>query len=292
MDIDGTEKTEGKVCTKCGEWKPLEEFYRNKNYKDGRSHHCKVCHKQYTAKSEEKIEKRKKYMNEYNKHYRKANKEKMRERQKQWRLNNAEHIKEHRKEYYEANKEQILERFKQHKRKNREFFKEYERRRYNERKKENIQNIKNILKQINSIFKEKDLPIYGYVYKIENIKTGRVYIGQTIKPLKGRYGSDIIKGWIKDRSHYENQKFKEELIEDDFILTDVLDVGCCKYHLDKLEVYWIDYYDSCNNGYNNTPGNFKTSDGIEEFNQMLSDCNLEFIDGRLIKKEKRLPKQA
>ena len=107
----------------------------------------------------------------------------------------------------------------------------------------------------------------------ENVKTGHVYIGQTTQLLKDRYGSkEVIKGWIKERKTYENQKFVEELIEEDFEVTEFLDVAFCQYHLDKLE-----------NGYNNECGNHNTDNGIEEFNQILKENNLEFINGKLMK---------
>jgi hypothetical protein len=33
-----------KRCPDCGKWKPLDEFPRNKNTKDGRHSYCKPCH--------------------------------------------------------------------------------------------------------------------------------------------------------------------------------------------------------------------------------------------------------
>ena len=38
---------ETKVCTKCGEEKSLDDFYRNKNTKDGRMSECKTCRRKY-----------------------------------------------------------------------------------------------------------------------------------------------------------------------------------------------------------------------------------------------------
>lgn len=32
-----------KLCTKCGESKTLEEFYKNKSRKDGLDYNCKIC---------------------------------------------------------------------------------------------------------------------------------------------------------------------------------------------------------------------------------------------------------
>ena len=80
-----------------------------------------------------------------------------------------------------------------------------------------------------------------------------------------------------------NQKFKEELIEEDIVVTEILDVAFCQYHLDKLESYYINKYDSCNNGYNNHLGNHNTTDGLDEFNEILKTYNLQYIDGKIIK---------
>jgi hypothetical protein len=41
---------EQKRCTKCGETKPLSEFYRNKRKPDGRHSWCKACMREYQAK--------------------------------------------------------------------------------------------------------------------------------------------------------------------------------------------------------------------------------------------------
>ena len=39
--------TETKRCSKCGEVKPLEEFRRNRNLKQGRNPQCRECERQY-----------------------------------------------------------------------------------------------------------------------------------------------------------------------------------------------------------------------------------------------------
>lgn len=36
-----------KTCTKCGQEKPLGEFYKQKGSKDGLRSHCKVCYRKY-----------------------------------------------------------------------------------------------------------------------------------------------------------------------------------------------------------------------------------------------------
>ena len=39
--------SKGKVCTKCKEHKPLNEFHKSKKYKDGLHYECKSCKKKY-----------------------------------------------------------------------------------------------------------------------------------------------------------------------------------------------------------------------------------------------------
>lgn len=39
---------ETKQCTKCGETKPLTDYHRNKNRKDGHASICKTCRNVYT----------------------------------------------------------------------------------------------------------------------------------------------------------------------------------------------------------------------------------------------------
>lgn len=38
-----------KACTKCGETKPLDEYYRRKNARDGRRSWCKTCMRAHKA---------------------------------------------------------------------------------------------------------------------------------------------------------------------------------------------------------------------------------------------------
>jgi hypothetical protein len=40
-----------KTCTRCGETKPVTEFYRNSANKDGYAHGCKVCHSDYQRRT-------------------------------------------------------------------------------------------------------------------------------------------------------------------------------------------------------------------------------------------------
>lgn len=53
-----------KTCTKCGESKLLEEYYRDKKTRDGRTYTCKECVKEYRQRSDVK-ERRRNYLIEY-----------------------------------------------------------------------------------------------------------------------------------------------------------------------------------------------------------------------------------
>jgi hypothetical protein len=266
---------EGKVCTKCGVWKPLEEYNKFKKGKCGRYPSCRECQKEHNKQwyqnnkehSKQWYQNNKEHKKEYDRQYRENNKEHI----KQYRENNKEHYKELNKEKYESNKE---------------YYKEYSKQKYENNKENNLQYISSIVEQINPVFNQLNLPVYGYIYRFKNIKTKRYYIGQTITSLKHRYNNDVIKGWVKERLKYNGQKFIEELIKEDFIVTETLDVAFCQYHLDKLEAYYINKYDSYNNGYNNNAGRYNVNDGYEEFEKILKKYGLEFIDGKLIGKEK------
>ena len=92
----------------------------------------------------------------------------------------------------------------------------------------------------------------GVIYKITNNLNNKVYIGQTIQPLKDRWyrhcgktGSDAELSMAIKRAilKYGKQNFTIEEIE-----------SCDTERLDEREKYWIDKYDSYNFGYNCTKG--------------------------------------
>ena len=282
-----------KQCTKCKEIKNAKMFGNDKNRKDGKSSRCRECRSEYQKSNRENIreyerkyrqkwdDKKRENLKEYKQKYYKTNKEEIllkckiyrtthkeeeKERHTRWCKENAEYIRSWKKENYKKNKKEIRKKQKQ---------------RYEKEKQENIKNLSDILKQTVPLFEQVNLPIYGYVYKFENIKTGHIYIGQTIQPIVRRYRAEIIKGWIKERKEKQNQKFVEELESESDFIFEIIAYGVCQYHLDKLEMYFINKYNSCENGYNNYPGNHKSKDGLNEFNEILKENNLEFVDGEL-----------
>jgi hypothetical protein len=249
----------GKKCCRCGEDKEISEFSYSNKKKGIFKSECKSCNKE---RQKYWYENNREYDSERKKKYNRENKEKVRAR---WRKRDY-------KKYYNEHKERINERKRITSPK-----------RYRKYKEQHLKEIENTMKEVNPILKELEFPIYGYIYVFTNIKTGHKYIGQTTLRLSERYGSNIIKSWIKERKEKQNQKFLDELNEEDFELTDVFDIAICKWHLDKLESWYIDKFNSCDNGYNNNYGNYNTTDGLDEFNEILKTYNLQYIDGKIIK---------
>ena len=103
-----------KTCRKCGETKPLTEFYKKSSAKDGHANHCKSCVKKYQQE----------------------NKEAINERYKQYYQKNKEAIAERKRHHREENREAFLERERRYKQENREAINERQRR-YVEKRKTN-----------------------------------------------------------------------------------------------------------------------------------------------------------
>ncbi len=106
-----------KRCSKCGETKSINEFYKNKSRKDGRSAWCKACdnanNKKYVQNNQERMKEyyRQKYWKDPEKH---------RTSRKRSNIKNKDAIAERRKKYYQYNKDLILLRDKIYRDKNRD----------------------------------------------------------------------------------------------------------------------------------------------------------------------------
>lgn len=80
-----------KQCSKCKQVKDTSEFHKDKRCKDGLYSHCKDCAREYTRKHAE------------------ANREKLKQQQKEWRERNKEKIRLWNDEFKQSNKEAIRE---------------------------------------------------------------------------------------------------------------------------------------------------------------------------------------
>ena len=111
-----------RVCRKCGQEKPLEEFAKDKECVLGHSHICKQCkaerNRKWRAANPEKVleYKRKRYaanpekVREYNRKWCAANPEKVLEYKRKRYAANPEKAREYKRKRYAANPEKVLER--------------------------------------------------------------------------------------------------------------------------------------------------------------------------------------
>ena len=263
-----------KECTCCHEIKPVSEFNKAKGELDGLQLKCKECLKKYRQENKER---RKEYIKIYNK----ENKDKIKERRRKYYQKNSDYIKEKSNKYYQENKEtkkeyqkdyyknnfdMIKEKSKQYQKDNAEKIKKYQK----EYKKEYYsKNIQEALQQIKTEVESdpekynyiEGKEIYGIIYLVHNIKSDKYYVGQTIRGFDNRYPS----GWLYAHSKKDTVKKDLQLYgKESFEYTKILKVAHSQYELDKLEAYYIDYYNSFENGYNENRGNIFTDRGKEK----------------------------
>ena len=97
-----------KRCNRCKLVKPLSEFGRNKNTKDGLLYYCKDCgRKRIKLLMEINKETLKEYHKKYFKEWGEKNKEKRKKYNKERYEKNKEKIKLQQKEYYNRKKERL-----------------------------------------------------------------------------------------------------------------------------------------------------------------------------------------
>ena len=89
-----------------------------------------------------------------------------------------------------------------------------------------------------------------WIYKITNIQNNKVYIGQTIRPVKNRFNrhiNDAMNNTLNTHFARAIRKYgKEKLI------IEIIDEAKNQDELNLKEQYWINYYNSVKEGYNET----------------------------------------
>ncbi len=154
---------EMKICTHCGIKKPISEFRMktdNRQHKKYVYSQCKECEKITTKKYKQK--------------YYEINKEMVKEKSRQQRLNNHEEYIEYMKNYYQDNKEELTEKNKEYVKKHLEKTKKYQKEYANshkETKKEYdklyfIDNKEKIIKRMYEKYMNDD--IYRFKQQIRN----------------------------------------------------------------------------------------------------------------------------
>ena len=108
-----------KICNKCKIEKPISEFHKRKDTKDGLGYKCKGCTIIYGKKyykenkvkikkySKEYIEKNKEHFKQYMKDYEQRNAQKLKARKAKWYKKNAIERRKKWKEWSENNREKI-----------------------------------------------------------------------------------------------------------------------------------------------------------------------------------------
>ena len=82
--------------------------------------------------------------------------------------------------------------------------------------------------------------VYGYIYKIENLINGKVYIGKTTKTFNERYKYNLEKN--THNNHLKNSIKKYGI--DNFCINEEFDKALTKEELNEKEKYWIEHYKS------------------------------------------------
>lgn len=89
-----------------------------------------------------------------------------------------------------------------------------------------------------------------WIYKITNIQNNKVYIGQTIRPIQDRFHrhiNDALNNILDTHFARAIRKYGK----DNFIIEQI-DQAQTQDELNLKEQYWIQYYNSVQEGYNET----------------------------------------
>ena len=235
-NYDNEGKLVSKECSCCHKVKPVSEFNKDNRAIDGLKSKCKQCNKQYYQNNRENILKQQKQYNKDNK-----------KKRKQYYQDNKEHFKEYKQKYYQDNAENISEKNKKQ---------------YTEQIKIALKKIKQeIEKEPEKYNYNPNKNIHGIIYLVHNIESDKYYVGQTTIGFDNRYN----KGWLYEHSYKDAVEYDLKLYgEESFEYTKLFKVAYSQYELDKLEAYYIDYYNSYEKGYNENRGNIFTNRGKED----------------------------
>jgi len=85
------------------------------------------------------------------------------------------------------------------------------------------------------------------IYKITCTINQKVYIGQTSESLQKRFNRHI--GYQKDEHDTKFYRAIKKYGSDKFCI-EPIDSATTQEELDEKEMYWINYFDACNKGYN------------------------------------------
>lgn len=109
------------------------------------------------------------------------------------------------------------------------------------------------------------------IYKITNLKNGKIYIGQS-NDIERRFSEHCYKG---ESSRIPLDKVIKELGKNNFTCEVIEE--CPIEKLNERETYWIVYYNSMENGYNKNLGGNSNLIGENNPNVKLTEKEIYFI---------------
>ena len=89
-----------------------------------------------------------------------------------------------------------------------------------------------------------------WIYKITNIQNNKIYIGQTVRPIGQRFHrhlNDALNNILDTHFARAIRKYGKE----NFVIEEI-DIAQNQEELSQKEQYWIKYYNSVEEGYNET----------------------------------------
>lgn len=131
----------------------------------------------------------------------------------------------------------------------------------------------------------------GIVYSVFCVKSGKYYIGQTIKSLKHRWNThkNMTSCCVKLRNAIKKHGV------DSFELSILFQTNV-RFELNEAEIYWINFFDSIQNGYNIKAGGSRGEHSIESRLKMSASHQNRSLETRKkmsdARKGKTLSKQA
>lgn len=95
-----------------------------------------------------------------------------------------------------------------------------------------------------------------YIYKITNIDNNKSYIGQTTRPIEQRFHRHILDA-INGKLNTHFARAIRKYGPDKWVL-ETIDTANTQNELNQKEQYWIRYYNTIQEGYNETDALYKS----------------------------------